>query len=321
MSAEQPMSGARKAAILLLSLGVEATLEITRHLDQSIVYDLMRDISRMATVDSEIGGAVLQEFLQRLPRVAEAPSGKQFVAEIMKRSTGGDDPMTNIDFLRRLDKNQLLEIVRTEHPQVVAFILSYIAPDQAGALMAELTPEQQVEIASRIATSEHPQRETLAHLARSLGSRLNFFNSDNNMEVGGVDSLVRIMKGVGREVEQNILNGFSESKPELAEELKRNMFVFDDLVLLDQKSLQRVLKEVGGKSLAMALKRASNEILGLIQQNMSERARKILDEDLAALGKVKVKDVDMAQSGIVAIVRALEESGDISVGREDEAYV
>ncbi|MEW6278094.1 MAG: flagellar motor switch protein FliG [Candidatus Eremiobacterota bacterium] len=321
-TAADDMSGARKAAVLLLTLGVDATLEVTRHLEQSLVYDVLRQVSKISAVDPDVSRAVLSEFVERLPLVSEAPSGKNFVSEVMKRSAWDDDPLTSIDFLRRLDKGQLLDIVRTEHPQVVAFILSYVNPEQAALLMAELPPDMQVEIATRIATSEPPQRETLAHLARSLGTRLSFFGSEGvSADATGLEALVRIMKGVGREVEQNILTGFGESRPELAEELKKNMFVFDDLSLLDQKSLQRVLKDVDGKSLALALKRASPQIVELVKANMSERARKILEEDMAALGKVRVKDVDKAQSDIVSVVRRLEETGEITVGREDEAYV
>lgn len=241
----------------------------------------------------------------------------------MKHAFGGDDPLTSIDFLKRLDKAQLLEITQNEHPQVAAFVLAYVQPDMAAQLLSELSPDQQLEVASRIAVAEPPRREVLNQLARTLGGRFNNIMTPDSVgtEVGGLESLVRIMKGVGREVEQNILSGFSENRPDLAEELKKNMFVFDDIVYLEDRSIQKLLKEVDGKVLALALKRANQDILDLISRNLSERARNILKEDLDAAGKVRLKDVDKAQSEVVSVVRRLEEAGEISLGRDDEAYV
>lgn len=316
------MNGTRKAAILMMALGVETAVEVTKHLERASAYDVMRQAAKLTSLTPDDSRTVLTEFVERLPHTREHVSGKQFVGEMMKRAFGGEDPETSIDFLRRLDKAQLAEVVRNEHPQVAAFVLSYIQPDVAGALLSELTPQQQLDVAARIAASEPPQREVLRHLARSLGSRLNFITADGvGPEVGGVESLVRIMKGVGREVEQNLLEGFSDTKPELAEELKKNMFVFEDVTMLDDRAIQRLLKEVDGKTLALSLKRASSELSALIGRNLSERARNILNEDLAALGKVKVREVDKAQSEVVAVVRRLEETGEISLNREDEGYV
>ena len=316
------LRGSRKAALFLISLGVESAIEVTKRMERSSAYDVLRQAAKINSVDPDDSLAVLSEFSEMLSSSTMLPSGREFVSVIMDEAFGGEDPLNNIDFLRRLDKPQLLEIVRSEHPQVAAFILSYVTPEQAAQLMAELTPEQQLDIAARIAVSEPPKREALCHLARSLGNRLNnLFGNATAMEVGGVGALVKIMKTVGREVEQNILMGFSGTRPELAEELKKNMFVFDDLTNLDDKALQRVLKEIDGKVLALALKRASPEILELIKRNMSERARNILNEDIEAAGKVRLKEVDRAQSEIVSAVRRLTESGEIVVNRENEAYV
>jgi len=181
----------------------------------------------------------------------------------------------------------------------------------------------QLDIARRIARSETPQREGIKHLVRSLSNRLNFLGADRvgEEEIGGIESLVNIMKGVGREVEQNILHGFETVEPELADELKKNMFVFDDLVLLDDRSMQKLLKEVDGKILALSLKRAPAAISDLILRNLSERARKILQEDMEAMGKVRVRDVDQAQTAMVGAVRRLEEAGEIQLTREDEKFV
>ncbi len=316
------LSGNQKAVTLLLSLGVEVSIEITRRMDRAIAYDLMRHCAHVNDISDDETEAVMLEFISKFEGAGQ-PTGREFVAEVMAKAFGGDDPLTSIDFLRRLDKQQLLEVVQNEHPQVAAFVLSYIQPEQAAQLLSELSAEKQLEVATRVASSEQPRREVLLHLARTLGSRYNniFSPDDMGTEVGGLESLVKIMKGVGREVEQNILSGFSETSPELAEELKKNMFVFDDLAHLDDRAIQKLLKEVDGKILALALKRANPAIMELVSRNLSERARGILKEDLDAAGKVKVKDVDKAQSDVVSAVRKLEEMGEISLGRDDEAYV
>lgn len=318
----EELSGIQKAVTLLLTLGVEPSIAVARKLDRPLAYDLMRHCASVQEVNQETSQAVIEEFLEKAMQ-GNQPTGKEFVAEVMEQAFGGDDPLTSIDFLRRLDKAQLLEVVQNEHPQVAAFVLAYIQPDQAAQLLSELSPEQQMEVASRIAMSEAPRHEVLQHLAKTLGARWNNLFTPENMgvDVGGLDSLVRIMKGVGREVEQNILNGFSENRPDLAEELKKNMFVFDDLVNLDDRAIQKLLKEVDGKILAMALKRANPDIQDLVTRNLSERARNILKEDLEAAGKVKVKDVDRAQSEVVNVIRRLEEAGEITLSRDDEAYV
>lgn len=314
--AEKPApTGVRKAAMLLLALGVDASTEVLRHLNQSTAYEVIREASRLGSLDSAGAAPVIQDFLASLPS-AKAMGGKAFASEVLKRAFG-DEQLLSIEFLKQVDRNQLLEVVQKEHPQVVAFILSYVGPDVAGGILAALPPEQQVDIAQRIAKMETPQREVLVHLERTLSQRLSFLSADN-LEVGGTESLVEIMRSVGRNAEQNILEGLARQEPELAEDLKKMMFVFEDLVLLDDRALQRVLKEIEGKTLALALRRASPEIVNRINSNLSERARTIMKEDMEALGRVRARDVDRAQSEVVSVVRRLEEAGELRVDREEE---
>ena len=312
----------KKAALLLLVLGVDASVAVTKKLEQSVAYDIIREAAKIKALDPEETKDILKSLLEELPDVRRAPSGKRFAAEVLKQSFG-EDQASSIDFLKRLDRVQLEDIVTTEHPQVAAFVMSYVHPETAGLLMSSLEPDRQLDIARRIARSETPQREGIKHLVRSLSNRLNFLGADRvgDEEIGGMDSLVNIMKGVGREVEQNILQGFETVEPDLAEELKKSMFVFDDLVLLDDRSMQKVLKEVDAKVLALALRRAPASISEFILRNLSERARKILEEDMRAMGKVRVRDVDQAQTMMVGAVRRLEESGEIQLNREDEKFV
>lgn len=311
----------KRAALLMLVLGVDASVAVAKKLEQSVAYDIIREAAKIKALEPDEVKNVLLSLLEELPDVRRAPSGKRFAAEVIRQSFG-EDQASSIDFLKRLDRIQLEDIVTTEHPQVAAFVMSYIHPETASALMASLEPERQLDIARRIACSEAPQRDGIKHLVRSLSNRLNFLGAERvGEDVGGIESLVDIMKNVGREVEQNILSGFDATEPELAEELKKSMFVFDDLVLLDDRSMQKLLKEVDGKILALALRRSPEEISEFIMSNLSERARNILKEDMAAMGKVRVRDVDQAQTAIVAAVRRLEENGEIQLSREDEKFV
>lgn len=311
----------KRAALLMLVLGVDASVEVAKRLEQSVAYDIIREAAKIKALDPEMVKDVLKQLIDELPDIRRAPSGKRFASEVLRQSFG-EDQASSIDFLKRLDRVQLEDIVSTEHPQVAAFVMSYVHPENASALMASLEPERQLDIARRIARSEAPQIEGIRHLVRSLSNRLSFLGAERvGEDVGGMETLVNIMKGVGREVEQNILLGFEDVEPELAEELKKSMFVFDDLELLDDRSMQKILKEIDGKILALALKRTSEAISEFILRNLSERARKILQEDMESMGKVRVKDVDQAQTAIVAAVRRLEESGEIQLSREDEKFV
>lgn len=311
----------RKAALLLMTLGVDTAVEVAKLLDQSLAYDVIREAAKVQGVEEEESDAVLREFLELAPAMKGVPSGKRFAAEVLRRSFG-EEQSTSIDFLKRLDRGHLQDIVETEHPQVAAFILSFVSADVASQLLASLPPTRQADIARRIATAEPPQREGITHLVRSLSNRLSFLGAESVAhDVNGVDALVSIMKNVGRDVEQNILASFESFEPALAEEIKKQMFVFDDLVLLDDKSLQKVLREVDGKILAMALRNASKEIVSLIEGNLSERAKSILREDIESGGKVRIRDVEKAQTQVVSIVRRLEEAQEIVVSKEEEHFV
>ncbi len=314
-------SKTRKAALLLMTLGVDTAVEVSKLLDQSLAYDVIREAAKMQNIEESESEKVLREFLELAPAMKGVPSGKRFAAEVLRRSFG-EEQSTSIDFLKRLDRSHLQDIVETEHPQVASFILSFVSPDVASQLLASLPAARQADIARRIATAEPPQREGITHLVRSLSNRLSFLGTENvGEEVNGVDALVSIMKNVGRDVEQNILASFEELEPALAEEIKKQMFVFDDLVLLDDKSLQKVLREVDGKILALALRNASADIIKLIERNLSERAKNILREDIESAGKVRIRDVEVAQTQVVSIVRRLEEAGEIVVSKEEETFV
>lgn len=315
------LSGTRKAAILLLALGADDTVEVTRHLDAAMAYDVIREVAKMEMVPEQVTTAVLDEFLTRVPKAGSGENPKRFAQEVLKRSFG-QERASSLDFLRRVDRGQLMEIVHSEHPQVVAYILSVLSPEQSSELLAGLPSEQQVEIARRIATIEPPQPEVLSHLTRSLSGRLNLTTSENQEEQsGGLESLVGIMKNANRTVEQNILTRLEDVDPALADELRKRMVVFEDLALMDDRSVQRVVQEVDRKILALALKQCPDAVKDKVLSNLPERARNILQEDIQAAGRVRVAEVEKAQSEISAVVRRLESEGEIVVSRDSEQYV
>lgn len=315
------LSGTKKAAVLLLALGTDDTVEVTRHLDPAMAYDVIREVAKMEMVPEQVTTSVLTEFLSRVPKGGTGEHPKRFAQEVLKRSFG-QEKASSLDFLRRVDRGQLVDIVNSEHPQVVAYILSVLKPDQASELLAILPPEQQVEIARRIATTESPTPEVLGHLTRTLSSRLNLSTTEKDEEqTGGLESLVGIMKNANRTVEQNILTRLEDADPSLAEELRKRMVVFEDLATMDDRSVQRVIQEVDRKVLALALKQCPDPVKDKVLHNLPERARNILMEDIQAAGRVRVAEVEKAQSEIAAAVRRLESEGEIVVSRDSEQYV
>jgi len=322
-SAEKPinLSDKKKAAIVLKMMGLDEAANVTRYMNQLDVRELARIASDMKNVSGEYLNSITKEFLDMIADSSDMITfDEDFSSEIIKRSAN-EDHFLSLDFLQRADKKQLMEIIHNEHPQVIAFILSYIPPDQAGAVLSRLSQEQHADIAYRISTMETPNRMALIHLDKMLGEKLSSLASSSSMDVGGVDSLVKIMRGVGRSSERTILEHLESQHPELCEEIKNRMFVFEDIVLLDNRGIQKVLKEVDKNILAMALKKTTPEIKELITQNMSERAKAALIEDIGSMGKVRLREVEVAQQEIVEIIRRMEESEEIVVRREEEVYV
>ncbi|MFP4496742.1 MAG: flagellar motor switch protein FliG [Vulcanimicrobiota bacterium] len=315
------LSGKQKAAIILMLLGLEDASLITQHMNHFDVRQLAEISAEMKNISKEQLNQVLMEFMQMLPDENDTiVFEKDFSSEILKRSYGNEQ-LFSLDFLQRADQKQLLEIIIHEHPQVIAFVVSYLPPDQASSLLSALPERIQAEIAYRISSMESPSHWVLKLLDRMLGEKLNLLASSKAVEVGGVDSLVKIMRGVGRNSEKVIIEQLEEDYPELAEEIRSQMFVFEDMVQLEAKSIQKVLKDVNMSTLALAMKKASDEIKELIMNNLSERASKVLQEDIESMGKVPLREVEAAQQEIVETIRRMEEAGEITVRKQEEVYV
>ncbi len=322
------MSGPEKAAVLMITIGLELAATIFKFLRQDEVERIVLEIAKISTVSIDKRDAVVQEAYQRaiaLKYINEG--GIEYAKEILERSFGAGqaDDMTNrlfaalkhgnpLELVKKTEPAQLLEFIKEEHPQTVALILVYMSPDQAGAVLSQLEPELQGEVAMRIAILQKTAPEILEQLDELLGRRLMVSGSDFT-KAGGVQALAQVMGFVDRETEKNILDGLSRRDPAVAEEVKNLLFVFEDIINLDDRAIQRVLKEVDGKDLALALKTANDDLLRLVFKNMSTRAAASLKDDIEVLGPVRVREVGKAQQNIVDVIRTLEENGQIVIAR------
>jgi flagellar motor switch protein FliG len=322
------MSGPEKAAILMITIGLELAATIFKFLRQDEVERIVLEIAKISTVSIDKRDAVIQEAYQRaiaLKYINEG--GIEYAKEILERSFGAGqaDDMTNrlfaalkhgnpLELVKKTEPAQLLEFIKEEHPQTIALILVYMSPDQAGAVLSQLEAELQGEVAMRIAILQKTAPEILEQLDELLGRRLLVSGSDFT-KAGGVQTLASVMGFVDRETERNILDGLTKRDPAVAEEVKNLLFVFEDIINLDDRAIQRVLKEVDGKDLALALKTANDDLLSRVYKNMSTRAAATLKDDIEVLGPVRVREVGKAQQNIVDVIRTLEENGQIIIAR------
>ncbi len=330
------MAGPEKAAILMITLGLEISSTIFKFLRQDEVETIVLEIAKISTVPIDKRDAVITEAYQRaiaLKYINEG--GIEYAKEILERSFGAGqaDDMTNrlfaalkhgnpLELIKKTEPAQLLQFIQDEHPQTIALILVYMAPDQAGAVLSALPPELQSEVAMRIAILQKTAPEVLEQLDELLGRRLLVSGSDFS-KAGGVQSLANVMGFVDRETEKNILDGLSKRDPDIAIEVKNLLFVFEDIINLDDRTIHRILKEVDGKDLALALKVGNDDLLARIYKNMSSRAGQTLREEIEILGPTRMREVGKAQQAIVDVIRTLEENGQIVIARgsKDERLV
>ncbi len=320
--------GRRKAAILLVILGPEKAAEVLKHLDESDVEMLTIEIANLGQVSNEEKRAVLQEFSNLLKaREMLASGGIEYAKKVLEKAFGPEKAMKIIErlvsnlqvkpfeFVKKADPLQLVNFLQSEHPQVIALVLSYLDPAMAAQVLGALPEDLQIEVVKRIALLERTSPEIVREIERSLERRLSGIVSQQFSKVGGVDTAAEIMNNIDRQTEKKIMEQLTQDAPELAEEIRRRMFVFEDILKLDDRSIQLVLREVDTRDLALALKGASDEVKEKIFKNMSKRAAQLLKDELEFMGPVRVKDVEEAQQKIINIIRRLEESGEIVIAR------
>ncbi|MCL6637750.1 MAG: flagellar motor switch protein FliG [Alicyclobacillus sp.] len=322
------LTGRQKAAILLISLGPDVASKIYKNLSEEEVEQLTLEIANLRKVEPELEEQVVREF--RDIAVAKdyiALGGIDFAREVLEKALGSEQAerlLTRLtaalqvrpfDFVRKADPNQLVSFLQDEHPQTMALVLSYLEPQQAALVISSLPHDVQADVARRIALMNGTSPDVIAEVEQVLETKLSSMASIDSTQTGGVDAVVKILNGVDRGTEKTILEQLELQDPELAEEIKKRMFTFDDIVLLDSRSLQRVIRDVDPKDLQLALKVASQDVQDVIFANMSKRMAETFKEDMEFMGPVRLRDVEDAQQRIVAVIRRLEEMGEIIVAR------
>lgn len=331
MATVKKLSGLEKAAILLISLGPDLSSKVLKHLPDNQIEKLTYQIANTTAVDKEMKNDVIQEFLQlneahqyllhggiKYARdVLEKTVGPQKAAEIIKRLTESSK-IRPFSLIRKADPKQLINFIRNEHPQTIALILSHLEPEQASVVLSGLPEELQTDIARRIALMERTSPEIIKEIEAVLEAKLSTVVDQNFATAGGIKTLVDILNRVDRSTEKTILETMEKDDMELAEEIRKRLFVFEDIITLDDASIRRVLREVDMKDLALALKGASEEVANRIFRNLSQRAGEMLKEDIEFLGPTRLREVEEAQQRIVQVIRRLDETGEIIISRGGE---
>ncbi len=328
MAKSEEISGVQKAAILLIALGPEKSANVFKHLKEDEIEQLTLEIANTRSVSPAMKDAVLDEFYEVcLAQQYIAEGGIAYAKDLLEKSLGAERAKDVIgkltaslqvrpfEFVRKADASQLLNFIQDEHPQTIALILSYLPSGQASAIISALTPDKQTDVAKRIAQMDRTSPDVIKEVEKVLEQKLSSLVNQDYTVVGGVDSIVEILNTVDRGTEKHIMESLEIEDPELADEIRKKMFVFEDILSLDDRSVQRVLREVDNNELAVALKGSNEEVQNLIFSNLSSRLATMIKEDMDFMGPVRMKDVEEAQQKIVNIIRKLEDSAEIIISR------
>lgn len=327
-SATGQLSGKQKAAAVLIALGPELSAKVMRCLEPADVERLTFEILNLQKVPPEVKDAAVGDchaacFRNQgsqvggsgyATKVLERAVGPSRAMEILERLTSGRTKLP-FEFLHTMDPQQLTGFIQHEHPETIALILAHLDARLAGTILSRLEPELQSDVATRIASMSRTSPQVVDEVQDVLKRRLSAVIGRDFAAAGGVGCLVRILGQSNRATERSILTSLEAAAPELAEEVRKQLFVFEDIVLLDDRSIQRVLREVDSKDLAVALKNTREDVRQRIFKNISSRAAEILEEDIASLGPVRVRTVEEAQQRIVNIIRRLDEAEEIVISR------
>lgn len=332
------LTGRQRAAILLVTLGSDIASEVYKRMDDSMIEDITLEITNIGNVAPKVKMDVLENFQKTVIEEGMIGSGGvNYIREVLEKAVGphrASDIISKIDIvreglpfdaIRKTDPAQILNFIQNEHPQTVALILAYLHPEQASTILSALSQEKQTEVIKRLATMEQTAPEVLTEIEKVLERKLASVETEALKKAGGVESVAEVLNRADRATEKSIIESLEEENPEIAAAVKRLMFVFEDITLIDDRGIQQVLREVDNKELALALKMASEELKEKIFRNMSKRAAEGIQEDMEYMGPVRLKNVEEAQQAIVAVVRRLEDAGEIVIsgrgGGEDEIIV
>ena len=322
------LDGIQKAAILLITIGPDKASTVFKHLKEDEIEQLTLEIANTRSVSPAQKEAVLEEFYEVcLAQQYIAEGGIGYAKDLLQKALGDDKAaqvlgkltaslqVRPFEFIRKTEASQILNFIQDEHPQTIALILSYLSSQQAAAIISALTPDKQTDVAKRIAMMDRTSPDVIKEVENILEQKLSSLVSQDYTIVGGVDSVVEVLNTVDRGTEKHIMENLEIEEPELADEIRKKMFVFEDILMLDDRSIQRVLREVENSELAVALKNANEEVQNVIFNNMSSRLADMIREDMEYMGPVRLKDVEEAQQKIVNVIRKLEDSAEIVISR------
>ncbi|CDN43579.1 Flagellar motor switch protein FliG, partial [Paenibacillus sp. P22] len=302
--------------------------QIFKHLREEEIEQLTLEIANVRKVDSSERDTIMSEFYQIcLAQEYISQGGIAYAKDILEKALGSQKALEVIsrltatlqvrpfDFARKAEPTQILNFIQNENTQTIALVLSYLQPEQASHILSSLPQEKQAEVARRVALMDSTSPEVISQVERVLEQKLSATVTQDYTNAGGIDSIVQILNGVDRGTERTILDSLEIQDPELAEEIKKRMFVFEDIVSIDNRSIQRIIRDIESADLQLALKVASEEVREAIFRNMSKRMAETFKEEMEFMGPVRLRDVEEAQTRIVGTIRRLEESGDIIIAR------
>jgi flagellar motor switch protein FliG len=331
------LPGIQKAALLMIALNVENAAEVFKHLDGSEVEMISTEISKVKNIPSQTVDAVLEEFYTMVTaREYVLEGGLEFAQAVLEKSFGFNraveiiekvknlTTLKGFDVLKKADSAQLISFLNKEHPQTIALILSHLHPDQTADALKELGEPLRTDVAYRIATLGKISPQTLKQIEKVVDEMAGLNMSQSLSKIGGSKSLAAVLNRTSVGLSKEILTGIEQKDPDVAGEIKRLMFMFEDIINIQDKDIQKILRDIDRKDLALSLKIADEKLKQKIFSNMSERASDLLKEELQYMGKVKLKEVESAQARIIDAIKSLEESGEIALnirGGNEEMYV
>ena len=328
------MSAEQKAAILLITLGPDMSSQVLKGLKEDVVEQLTLQIANMRKVTPAEKDIVMEDCYQMsLAEDALSQGGVDYARDLLEKSLGSHKAVEILnrlqgalqtvpfDFIKRADPHQLLTFIQNEHPQTIALILAHLSPDHAANIVRQLPQETQIDVTRRIAMMERATPDVIMEVERVLERKISSVFTQEYAAAGGVRAVAEILNRMDRSTEKVVMEKLEEESPELADDIKRLMFVFDDIMLIDDRAVQMVLRDVDQKDIVLALKGASDQVKSKILKNVSARSRQMILEDMEVMGPVRLKTTEEAQQKIVNQIRRMEETGEITVARGGESEV
>lgn len=322
------LSGRKKAAIMMVTLGPDIAADIYRCLDDEHIEQITLEVANLGTVSQEVVMQVIEEFYHTaMAQQYISAGGISTARDILEKALGPGKAMEIVerlqgmlqgkpfDFTKKIDPNVLYNFIHNEHPQTIALVMAHLEHGAAAVVMTALDHEIQAEVAMRIATMDQTSPEIISDVERVLEKHIATILAQEYSQAGGIEALAELLNRVDRATEKTILETLEDQNQELAVEIKKLMFTFDDIAMLDDRAIQQVLKEVDQKALTVALKASGDEVKSKLLNNLSSRASDNIREEMEIMGPVRVKQIEEEQQKIVAVIRRLEESGEIIINR------